>query len=67
MEIPVISRAHAAVELGVSVSTLRRMEQRGELTPATSISDKSRGKYYDRKLFWSEVKDRLSQEGECCE
>tara|TARA_R100000664_G_C2759740_1_gene149818 strand:+ start:5434 stop:5643 length:210 start_codon:yes stop_codon:yes gene_type:complete len=64
MEIPVISRAHAAEELGVSVSTLRRMEQRGVLTPARSISDMSKTMYYDRKKFWSEVKNGLSRDAE---
>lgn len=55
MQIPVISRAHAAEELGVSVSTLRRMESRGDLTPARSVSERSRTKYYDRKTFWDEI------------
>tara|TARA_Y100001973_G_C5103728_1_gene284031 strand:- start:84 stop:311 length:228 start_codon:yes stop_codon:yes gene_type:complete len=55
MQIPVISRALAAEELGVSVSTLRRMELRGDLTPARSISERSRTKYYDRQTFWDEI------------
>ena len=60
MNIPVISRAHAAEALGVSVSTLRRMEKRGALTPAQPISDMSKVKYYDRKTFWSEVSKGVS-------
>ena len=64
MQIPVISRAIAAEELGVSVSTLRRMEQRGDLTPARSISDVSKTMYYDRERFWSEVKSGLCRDAE---
>lgn len=61
MQIPVISRAHAAEELGVSVSTLRRMESRGDLTPARSISERSRTKYYDRETFWDEIQTGRSR------
>ena len=50
------SRQDAALAIGVSLSTLRRMERRGVISPAKPIGLQGKKRYYDRQIFWSEVK-----------
>ena len=59
---PLISRQEAASSLGISVSTLRRMEARGTITPAASIGE-GKKRYYSKAVFWSEVESVRAGQG----